>query len=240
MVEFSGAYFAALSSTLNRTCSNSTASRSTIGISGDRSSSTRWPERIFPARRNALPTISRRSCGDMFRTSAPDSSFVMSSRLAMNRLSRSDSSTIVVSNSLFCASLRLAPRSRMVPAEPRIAASGVFRSCEMDVSKAERSLSVSMVRLARSMSSTRCTRSIASAPWSISASSSRRWSGVSKAPCLSLSMPMMPTMPRLVRIGRNRRLAPGKVSEPRPAGRLLSNAHLAAAMSASCNVSSGG
>ena len=78
------------------------------------------------------------------------------------------------------------------PAAPSTAASGVLRSCEIEVSSAERSRSVSTVRLTRSMSSTRCTRSIASAPWSISASSSRRWSGVSSGPVLSLSMPTTP------------------------------------------------
>ena len=46
--------------------------------------------------------------------------------------------------------------------------------------------------------------------------------------------------PRPVRIGRNRRLAPGSVSAPRPAGRSLSKAHCAAARSASSSLSSGG
>ena len=52
---------------------------------------------------------------------------------------------------------------RKVLADPSTAASGVFRSCEIDVSKAERSRSVSALRLTRSISSTRNTRSIASA-----------------------------------------------------------------------------
>ncbi len=59
------------------------------------------------------------------------------------------------------------------PAAPRIDASGVLRSCEIEVSSAERNRSASMLRLARSNSSTRNTRSIASALWSISASSNR-------------------------------------------------------------------
>ena len=58
---------------------------------------------------------------------------------------------------------------------------------------------------------------MASAAWSVRASSRRRSSGVSSGPGLSLSMPITPIAPRPVRIGRNRRLAPGSVSEPRPA-----------------------
>ena len=52
---------------------------------------------------------------------------------------------------------------RKVVAEPSTAASGVFKSCEIEVSSAERRRSVSIVRLTRSMSSTSRTRSIASA-----------------------------------------------------------------------------
>ena len=62
-----GAYFAALSSRLNSTCSNSTASSSSIGRSGASSSSTLWCARILPARRSALPTISPRSCSATLR-----------------------------------------------------------------------------------------------------------------------------------------------------------------------------
>ena len=158
----------------------------------------------------------------------------------MKRLSRSDSSIMVPTSSTFCSSVSAPARSRSVPAAPRIAASGVLRSWEIEVSSAVRSRSVSMVRFARSMSSTRWTRSMASALWSISASSSRRSSGVSRGPGLSLSMPIMPIGPRPVRIGRNSRLAPGSVSEPRPALRSFSQAHLAAATSASPSMSSGG
>ena len=235
-----GAYFAALSRMLKIACSNSTASTSTIGRSAASCRSTWCLARILAARRSALPTISCRSCGAMFGVTAPDSSLVMSSRLAMKRLSRSDSSITVASSSAFSPSPSLPPRSRSVLAEPSTAASGVFRSCEIEVSSAERSRSVSTVRLTRSMSSTSRTRSTASAPWSINASSSRRSSGVSSGPCLSLSMPTTPIAPRPVRIGRNRRLAPGSVSEPRPAARSFCQAHLAAAMSASSSTSSGG
>ena len=62
-----GAYFAALSSRLNSTCSNSTGSTSTIGRSAARSTSTRWPASTWPARCRALPTISPRSCGGAVR-----------------------------------------------------------------------------------------------------------------------------------------------------------------------------
>ena len=64
--------------------------------------------RILPARRSALPTISPRSCSAAFGTMAPDSSLVMSSRLAMKRLSRSDSSMMVASRSRFSRVVRLA------------------------------------------------------------------------------------------------------------------------------------
>ena len=64
--------------------------------------------------------------------------------------------------------------------------------------------------------------------------------GVSNGPGLSLSIPITPMAPRPVCMGRNRRLAPGSVSEPRPAARSFSQAHFAAARSASSSVSSGG
>ena len=158
----------------------------------------------------------------------------------MKRLSRSDSSMIVARRSAFSPSPSFCPNSRSVPAAPSTAASGVFRSWEIEVSSAERSRSVSAARSTRSISSTSLTRSIASAPWSRSASSSRRWSGVSRGPGLSLSIPMTPMAPRPVCIGRNSRLAPGSVSDPRPAARLFSHAHFAAAISASSRMSSGG
>ena len=63
------------------------------------------------------------------------------------------------------------------------------------------------------------------------------WSGAAAAP---LSSPMIATVPRPVRIGRNSRRAPGSVSEPRPAGRSFSQAHFAAATSISSSASSGG
>ena len=136
-----GAYFAALSRRLNSTCSNSTASSSSIGRSAASSSETLCRTRILLARRNALPTISPISCRAVFGTMAPDSSLVMSSRFAMNRLSRSDSSITVASKSRFSASVSSLERSRIVLAAPRTDASGVLRSCEIEVSSAERNRS---------------------------------------------------------------------------------------------------
>ena len=81
----------------------------------------------------------------------------------MNRLSRSASSMMVASRSALAASSSDAPMSRSAPAAPSTEASGVLRSCEIEVRSAERRRSVSIVRLTRSMSSTRRTRSIASA-----------------------------------------------------------------------------
>src|SRR5262249_59221100 len=52
---------------------------------------------------------------------------------------------------------------RNAPAAPKTAASGVRRSCEIEVKSAERNRSASVARLARSRSSTRRTRSMASA-----------------------------------------------------------------------------
>ena len=54
----------------------------------------------------------------MFATTAPDSSCVMSSRLAMNRLSRSDSSTIVDEQFRFWASVSFADQSCSVAGCP--------------------------------------------------------------------------------------------------------------------------
>ena len=139
----------------------------------------------------------------------------------MKRLRRSDSSMMVASRSALASSSSDFARSRSAPAAPSTAASGVLRSCEIDVSSAERRRSVSATRRTRSMSSTRCTRSIASAPWSLSASSSRRCSARTSGPAASLEMPRMPTAPRPVRIGRNSHLAPGSASESAPGGPVL-------------------
>ena len=70
----------------------------------------------------------------------------------------------------------------------------------------------------------RLTRSIASAAWSASASISRCWSGVSSGPGSSRMMPTTPSGPRPVRSGWNSHLAPGNVSEPRPATWFFSHA----------------
>ena len=113
----------------------------------------------------------RRSRQPKFGSIAPDSILVMSSRLAMKRLSRSDSS-MHGAEQIPLGRLRPALRrnSRSVPAAPMIEASGVFRSCEIEVSSAERRRSASAASLALSRSSTSLTRSMASAAWSVSAS----------------------------------------------------------------------
>ena len=81
----------------------------------------------------------------------------------MKRLSRSDSARIVARRSARASSVRSSGKSRSVPAEPMIAASGVRRSCEIEVSSAWRSRSASAARMALSTSSTRLTRSMATA-----------------------------------------------------------------------------
>ncbi len=172
--------------------------------------------------------------------SGPDSSRVMSSRLPMKRFSRSASSWMVRSMAARPASSSAPCRLVRLVAAPRMEASGVRRSCEMEVSRAERSRSVSACRRAWSTSRTRFTRSTASAAWSDRAFSRRCPSGVSSGPGSSRSMPNTPVGPRPVCMGRNSRLPPGRVSAPRPAGRLCSHAQSAAARSASSSVSSGG
>ena len=95
------------------------------------STSTRWWARIFRARSSTEPTISPMSCRAVLGLIEPDSSLVMSSRLAMKRLSRSDSSRMVATRSALALSSRAPDKSLSVPAAPTMAASGVFRSCEM-------------------------------------------------------------------------------------------------------------
>ena len=99
-----GAYFAALSRRLNRTCSNSTASTSHHRQVGRELDLDPCSPRILLARSSAVPTISPRSWGAAVGTTAPDSRRVMSRRLAMKRFRRSDSSMIVASSSALARS----------------------------------------------------------------------------------------------------------------------------------------
>ena len=198
--------------------------------------------RILLARRSALPTISPRSCSAAFGTMAPDSSLVMSSRLAMKRLSRSDSSMMVASRSRFSRVGRASPaRSRSVPAAPstdgkrrleivrdrgqqrRAQAVGLDRALDavhvldqmhpLDRQRALIDQRVEQAALVRRQQR----------PGPVVVDADRRRSA-----------------PRPVRIGRNSRLAPGSVSEPRPAAGRCSRPSCAAARSASSSVSSGG
>ena len=163
----SGAYFAALSSRLKSTCSKSTGSTSTIGRSSARSTSTWWPASTRPARCSALPTISPRSCGGAVRRDGAGfepghveqvgDEAVEPLGLVEDRAERVRRGS---------PRSRSAAKSRSVPAEPMIAASGVRRSCEIEVSSAWRRRSASAARMAVSTSSTRLTRSIATAAWS--------------------------------------------------------------------------
>ncbi len=164
----------------------------------------------------------------------------MSSTLPTKRVSRSASScTVPSSSSRVCAS-NVGQNFRKLVIEPMMEASGVFRSCEIEVSSAARKRSVSPVTRASSMPAASEMRSIATAAWSASASSRRRSSGDSSVLSFGRSSPMTPTSPRSVRSGRNRRLAPGSVSEERPATWPRLQLHLAAARSASSSSSSGG
>ena len=129
----------------------------------------------------------------------------------------------------WCAAMSCGPRHQVrrdararLVAEPRIEASGVRRSCEIEVSSADRSRSVSSASRARSISAARL----------IALDRQRRLVGqrIEKPRAVRRqqavradreSMPMTPTAPRPVRIGRNSRLAPGNVSAPRPAALIV-------------------
>ena len=184
--------------------------------------------------------ISAISMKSSFNSIAPASSRVMSRRLPTKRLSRSASSCNVASSSSRSAGSYRPAKLRRLDTVPMIEASGVRRSCEIDVNSAARSRSVSASTRASANPRASDTRSIATAAWSASASSRRRSSGVNKGPGSSRSMPMTPTGPLPVRNGRNSHLPPGRVSAPRPAARLCSQHQRAAAMSALSRRSSGG
>ena len=114
------------------------AARSTVDVGGRRAAP-------GAALQRASPTTSPMSTGCAARArSAPDSSRVMSRRLATKRSSRSASAWIVASE--FVALLRVESVGDIgaaTSAAPMIEASGVFRSCEIEVSSAERSRSAS-------------------------------------------------------------------------------------------------
>ena len=114
-----------------------------------------------------------------------------------------------------------------------IEASGVRRSCEIEVSSEPLSFSVSASMRAWSTSFASRMRSAAIAARSASASSRRRSAGVSRKFGVSRLTPMTPTRPWPVRSGRNRRRALGSVSVPRPVAWLWSRHQVAAARSAS-------
>ena len=121
-----------------------------------------------------------------------------------------------------------------------IEASGVRRSCDTEVSMAERSRSRSAPSRAWSMSAASVTRSIATAAWLPTASSRRRADEASSPPAPLDSTPITPIDDRLVRIGMNSQRPPGRVSVPRPVGRSASHDQRAAARSASLKSLSGG
>ena len=145
----------------------------------------------------------------------------MSRRLETNRFSRSASSCKVASSSSRSASPYFSGKLRRLDTVPMIEASGVRRSCEIEVSSAARSRSVSASTRASSSPLASEMRSIATAAWSHSASSSRRSSGVSNGPGASRSIPITPTGPLPVRSGRNSRLPPGKRVGAAPGGMVV-------------------
>ena len=155
----------------------------------------------------------------------------MSSRLAMKRFSRSASSWMVREQLALGvprrASAGVAPS---VPAAPRMAASGVRRSCEIEVSSAERSRSVSAASSAR----------VDVLDELDALDRERRLVGqrIEQAPLLGRQQRPLPVAVDADDADRRRArcasagtgaCAPGSVSAPRPAGRLCSQAQRAAA-----------
>ena len=164
----------------------------------------------------------------------------MSRRLPTNRSRRSASSRMVASSSSICLLSYKARPAMSDVAAPRIDARGVRRSWESEVSIAMRSLSASARTLASSARATRVERSMASAVWSSKASSNRLSSGVNIERSSGRCSPATATMPSPVRMGKNSRFAPGRVSAWRPAGCAWFQHHAAAARSCASSSSSGG
>ena len=231
-----GAYLAALSSRLNSTCSNRTASRSSIGRSAARSTST--GARASTGRRAAARAddLADRSPAGV-RHDRARLERVMSSRLAMNRLSRSASSWMV-------PQVELVARRGAVEIAQRAGRASDRRERGLEVVRdrgeqggaqplgLRRALARRRPRPRRRARSRR-------RPGRAGRRAGGAGSGVSSGPGLSLSMPTTPIAPRPVRMGRNRRwrraACPSRVRRA-----VVSPAHLAAARSAASSWSSGG
>ena len=123
---------------------------------------------------------------------------------------------------------------------PMIEASGVRRSCDTEVSMAERRRSRSAPSRAWSISSASVSRSMATAAWLPTASSRRCSEAPSRLASFAAARRSRRSAERLVRIGTNSQRPPGKVSVPRPVGRSASHDQRAAARSASLSSPSGG
>ena len=93
-------------------------------------------------------TTSARSTQSVASSKLPVSSRVMSRRLATNWPSRRVSSSIAERRSLRVAGSRRSPKSFRLVTDPRIEASGVRRSCEIEESSAERRRSLSTLAAA--------------------------------------------------------------------------------------------
>jgi hypothetical protein len=98
----------------------------------------------------------------------------MSSRLSTSRVSRSASASMVTRNSRRCAWSHSTSGSSRLEADALIAASGVRRSWETELSRAVRSRSVSTSASPRRRSSSRWPCSTASAAWLAKVASTRR------------------------------------------------------------------
>ena len=98
-----------------------------------------------------MPSISATSAGKSCGVTLLASSRVMSRTLPTKRVRRSASSCTVASSSSRVGSSKFGQNFRKLVMEPMMEASGVFRSCEIEVSSAERMRSVSPVTCASSM-----------------------------------------------------------------------------------------
>ena len=101
------------------------------------------PGKYFRARSTAVRTTSATSTQSRLAFNVPASMRVMSSRLATKRVSLPLSSSIDCNRSSRLSAGIWSPSWRRLVTAPVIVASGVFRSCEIDESSAERNFSPS-------------------------------------------------------------------------------------------------
>ena len=148
----------------------------------------------------AEPTSSSSEVHSRLGSSVPDSSRVMSSRFPTSRFRRSASSSTVDVSSRATA-VPGGGCSSSALAAPVIAASGVRRSCDTELSSVLRSRSPSAATRARSASAASCARSSGAAIRRTSALTTSRCSGASGRAAAGSSSASTPSRERLPSIG---------------------------------------